>query len=263
LGNKYFATLAISLIFAVITSPLVLAENMEGLRIAKEMKSRNVGWEDSISTFNMELIDANDKTITRKIRVNSIEVDGGGEKTLTIFDEPKDIQGTALLSYSHIKKPDDQWIFLPALKRVKRISPGNKSGPFVGSEMSYEDLSPFQTDKYQFTYLRDETYNSRDTFVIEQIPFDEYSGYSRQLLWIHKDNYYPLKIEFYDFKESLLKTLNLNDYKLHLGKYWRAHNLLMLNHKTKKSTRLLLESITFKNGLTENDFSRSKMKRSR
>nr|WP_235869192.1 outer membrane lipoprotein-sorting protein [Veronia nyctiphanis] len=211
----------------------------------------------------MELTNANGDTSTRKLRIKSLEVNDDGDKGLTIFDEPKDVRGTVFLSHSHIGSPDDQWIFLPALKRVKRIASRNKSGPFMGSEFAYEDLSSFELEKFEFTYLRDETFEGQDVFVIEQTPTDKFSGYSRQLVWMDKEHYRPLKVEFYDRRNSLLKTLTFNGYKQYLNKFWRPDELVMANHQTKKLTRLTTESLTFNNGLTEKDFSKSGMKRVR
>ena len=80
--------------------------------------------------------------------------EGRGDKSIIVFDSPRDIGGTALLSHTKILEPDDQWLYLPALGRVKRISSGNKSGPFVGSEFAYEDLVSQEVDKYNYRWLR-------------------------------------------------------------------------------------------------------------
>ena len=99
----------------------------KGLAVAKEMKARNTGWGDSEAKMTMILRDKGGNETDRKVRVKSLEVEGDGDKGLSIFDEPRDVEGTAFLTYSHIEGNDDQWLYLPALKRVKRISSSNKS----------------------------------------------------------------------------------------------------------------------------------------
>jgi outer membrane lipoprotein-sorting protein len=180
-----------------------------------------------------------------------------------VFDEPRDVKGTAFLSYSHALVPDEQWIFLPALKRVKRISSSNKSGPFMGSEFAYEDISSFEVPKYTYRYLRDEVINGEDSFVIELTPQYEYSGYTRSHVWIDKAEYRLQRIDYYDRKDSLLKTQLFKDYKRYLDQYWRAHTQTMDNVQTGKSTELKWANFEFDTGLSDKDFQKDDLKRQR
>jgi len=109
-------------------------------------------------------------------------------KSLTIFDMPADVKGTALLTFSHKTGNDDQWLYLPALKRVKRISSSNKSGPFMGSEFAYEDISSEEVEKYTYRYIRDEDFDGQATFVVERYPVDKKSGYTRQVVWVDRQS---------------------------------------------------------------------------
>ena len=193
----------------------------------------------------------------------SLEVDGDGDKTMIIFDQPRDVKGTALLTFSHKIEPDDQWLYLPALKRVKRISSRNKSGPFMGSEFAYEDLASQEVEKYSYRYLKDETLNGQAMFLIERDPVDENSGYRRQLVWIDQAEYRPQKIEFYDRKDSLLKTLEFRGYVQYLDRYWRAREMYMENHQTGKSTLLTWENYEFRVGLQDSDFTTNSLKRAK
>ncbi|MER2490351.1 outer membrane lipoprotein-sorting protein [Catenovulum sediminis] len=250
---------------SLLVMPAAHAQTAEekGLEIAKERKARDRGWGDSESTSIMVLRNAQGQESVRQMRIRALEVQGDGDKGLTIFDEPRDVAGTAFLNFSHINEPDDQWLYLPALKRVKRIASRNKSGPFMGSEFAYEDLASFEVEKYSYKYLRDETINGEEAWVIESVPTDRYSGYSKQIVWTDKSHYRVQKIEFYDRKKSLLKTLTFADYKLYLGKYWRAHKMTMVNHQTGKSTDLLAEDIKFQVGLTDRDFDQNTLRRIR
>lgn len=260
--KKLFISTAISLLLA---SQAILAHAdaaaEKGLAIAKEQKARDTGWVDSQSDMKMILRAPNGKENTRSIKIKSLEVADDGDKSLMVFEEPKDVQGTSFLSFAHVDKPDDQWIYLPALKRVKRIASKKKSGSFMGSEFSYEDLASFEIDKYSFKYLRDEDYNGMKCFVVESIPKDQYSGYSRLVSWIDQSEYRMHKIEFYDKKKTLLKTMEVKNYQKIDNKHWRPTMSTMKNVQTGKSTDLVMENIRLKTGLTDEDFSQNNLKR--
>ena len=230
-------TASILFSLSVIISPLLTADEAQdkGLAIAKEMKSRDRGWVDSSAEMEMVLHSRGGRETRREMRILSLEVQNDGDKSMTIFDSPKDVKGTAFLSFTHNNADDDQWLYLPALKRVKRIASKNKSGPFMGSEFSYEDLSSFEVEEYDYRWLRDEEVNGELCYVVEIIPRDKYSGYSREIVWIDQTHYRALKIEFYDRKESALKTLTLSDYQLHLDKFWRPAKQTMTNERNGKS----------------------------
>jgi outer membrane lipoprotein-sorting protein len=234
-----------------------------GLEIATEVDRRDTGWHDMQASMTMLLRNKHGEESLRYMRTQSLEVEDDGDKTLIVFDRPRDVKGTALLSYSHKVDPDDQWLYLPALKRVKRIASKNKSGPFMGSEFAYEDLASQELEKYTYKYLRDEPLDGRTTFLIERDPVDPNSGYTYQLVWIDQARYIPLKIEFYDRKESLLKTLEFRGYQQYLDHYWRADEMFMQNHQTGKSTLLTWEQYQFRTGLQASDFNKNSLKRAR
>jgi len=240
-----------------------LADPAKGLEIAEQRKAVDVGWGDSVATMEMLLRNKQGESSTRLMRLKSFEVDNDGDKGLTIFDEPRDVKGTAFLNHSHITKSDDQWLYLPALKRVKRISSRNKSGPFMGSEFAYEDLSSFELEKYTFNYIEDAKLEGMDTFVLEQVPTDKNSGYTVQKVWLDQQHYRPMKVEFYDRKGALLKTLSFQDYKQYLNQYWRAHTMAMQNHQTGKSTVLTTTDLVFQTGLKDKDFQKNTLKRAK
>ncbi|MFC4700171.1 outer membrane lipoprotein-sorting protein [Glaciecola siphonariae] len=263
LNRRLNVLVAILVTASFLHAPLSLASPEKGLAIAKEMKARDEGWVDTNADMQMILRSPDGRESVREIRIKTLEVEGNGDKALTIFDEPRDIAGTAFLSFSNIEGPDDQWIFLPAVKRVKRIATRNKSGPFMGSEFAFEDMTSFEIEKFEFNYLRDETFKGMDMFVVEQRPTDKYSGYSKQIVWVDKEHYRAFQIEFYDRKDALLKILTMDEYKQYDGKYWRADRADMDNYQTGKSTTLLIEDIRFKEGLDEKDFDKNALRRAK
>lgn len=253
------------LVSALLLTTVCQAETAEekGLAIAKQYDQRDLGFSDLTADMTMTLRNKHGDETTRLIRIKTLEVTGDGDKSLSIFDTPADIKGTAMLTFSHKLDPDDQWLYLPALKRVKRISSRNKSGPFMGSEFAFEDLGSQETEKFKYKYLRDEVINGQDCFVVERFPLYKYSGYTRQEAWYDKKEYRLIKIVFYDRKNALLKTLDYSNYQKYLDKHWRAGKMHVNNHQTNKSTTLLWKNYKFKTGLSERDFDKNTLKRAK
>jgi len=252
-------------------SSLAFAQNdtdspeKKGRAIAQEADRRDLGWKDSKSELKMVLRNRHGQESQRALRQLILEnsEEGRGDKSIVIFDSPRDIEGTALLSHTKILDPDDQWIFLPALKRVKRISSANKSGPFVGSEFAYEDLLSQELDKYSYKWLREEACGSLEWFVVEKVPLYDNSGFTRQIVWWDKGEYRLQGIDFYDRKNSLLKKLHYDKYQHYLNDYWRPHSLKMENLQTGKSTDLIIASWQLRTGQGEGEFTSSRLKHMR
>ncbi len=261
--NKTFASLLIGATLWVPLSTMAETPEEKGLAIAEEGDRRNLGWKDTTSNMTMVLRNKRGDESTRTLRVKSLEVEEDGDKSMTIFDEPKDVRGTALLTFSHKLDSDDQWLYLPALKRVKRIASRNKSGPFMGSEFAFEDMSSQEIEKYDYKYLKDEACGTETCFVVERFPKDEYSGYTRQIAWIDQAEYRVQKVEYYDRKESLLKVLTISNYEQFLDKYWRPMESLMVNQQTGKSTTLSWTNYKFQTGLSESSFTKNSLKRAK
>jgi hypothetical protein len=231
----------------------------QGLAIVLEADRRGQGFGDTASTLQMTLRNKRGEETLRRLRSRTLEQADDGDKSLIIFDDPKDIRGTAFLTFSHAQGPDDQWLYLPALKRVKRIAASNQSGPFMGSEFAYEDLGSQEVDKYDYRLLGEETFDDRQHFMVERIPRDPKSGYTRHVIWLDQIEYRTFRVEYHDRKGSLLKTLNISDYQQYLQRYWRPGRMDMVNHQTGKSTTLLWSDYSFGNGFSERDFNRSSL----
>ena len=264
--KKLKLPLSLALFAALLgSSALLYAESAEekGLAISTESKNRDAGWKDMQAEMKMVLRNRQGQESVREIKLKSLEMENDGDKSLSVFYKPRDVKGTAFLSFSHPVGADDQWLYLPALKRVKRISSRNKSGPFMGSEFAYEDLSSFEIEKYTYKYLKDETIEGHDCFVVEQYPVDKNSGYTRRVVWLDKKEYRVIKVDFFDRKNSPLKTLTYHEYKPYLEKHWRADTMKMVNHQSGKSTDLHWIGYRFQTGLSEKDFNKNTLKRAR
>ena len=250
-----------TLVTLAMLTTVVHAQN-KGLEIAKKIDAADQGWGSQSNKLSMTLKNRHGQETTRQMHGYSMEIDGDGDKSMTVFDTPADVKGTASMTYTHKSGDDDQWLYLPAIQRVKRISSSSKSGPFMGSEFAFEDLSSQEIEKYTWKYLRDEKKNGVECHVLERFPVDKNSGYKRHITWVNKENYRVEVVDYYDRKNSLLKTLTFSKFHQY-GKYWRAEIMEMINHQNNKETRLHFTEVKLGIGLTDEDFSQNTLKRSK
>jgi len=233
---------------------------MSSQEVAEKTDKVMRGFKDSKSNMTMVLINASGQKRVRKMKMMVLEKEGG-DKSLMEFLSPADVKGTKFLSYSHIKKDDDQWLYLPALKRVKRIASKSKSGSFMGSEFSYEDLSSFDVKKY--TYIgkaKIVRLNGKKAYKGIRKPITRNSGYTKQIFWTDPKTFLILRVDYYDRKKELLKTAVFEDYKKISG-IWRVGKMTMTNHQNDKKTILIWKNEKIKNGLKEKNFHKRVLKR--
>jgi outer membrane lipoprotein-sorting protein len=261
--SKALIVSLISVGIGISSSAIAMTPEEKGLAIAVEDDKRDNGFHDYKADSIMILKNRQGDESTRYLRFKTLEMQSDGDKNLVVFDKPRDIKKTAFLNFTHSLGDDDQWLYLPALKRVKRISSSNKSGPFVGSEFAYEDITSQEVKKYTYKWLRDEEYQGQKSFVVEQVPAYENSGYTRRVVWIDAAEYRTLKVDFYDRKNSLLKTLTYDGYNKYLNQYWYPDEMYMVNHQTGKSTQLSWKNYTFRAGLKDKHFNKNSLKRAR
>lgn len=242
-------------------APDAAADKGRAIAVAADQKDK--GWKDTRASLKMILGGASGQTATRELDFRSLErgPKDEGDKSLIVFQSPKDVRDTALLTYTRIKDNDDQWIYLPALKRVKRIASANKSGPFMGSEFAYEDFAAAEIEKFSYRWLRDEACGTQQCHVIERTPTYANSGYNKEIVWLDMPDYRVQKVDYYDQRDQLLKTLTSTGWKQYLGRFWRAHDLMMVNHQTGKTTRLQWSPYAFQTGLKASDFSETSLAR--
>ena len=236
------------------------ASNEKGLAIATEVDNRDKGWGDVTVEGEMVLKNKAGNESVRKFRSTILEAADAseGDRSIITFSEPRDVRGTALLTHSKIEPDDDsQWIFLPAVKRVKRISSSNRTGKFVSSEFSYEDLGSEEVADNDHIWIEDAACAHEAALIcaaVESRPKNKKSGYSRRVSFIDLEEYRVHQIDFYNRRGDLEKTLNFEDYKQYEGQFWRAHVMIMKNHQTGKSTKLSWGEYSFRQGLTDRDF---------
>jgi len=245
------------LLITLLTATSLMA--LTNLEIAKKADMATDGFVSSISKTKMILINASGQKSVRDLLMKTLE-GKNGDKTISTFLSPADIKGTKVLGHEHVGRDDDQWLYLPALKRVKRIASRNKSGSFVGSEFSYEDIGNQNYQKY--TYKGDPetvTFKGMKCYKGARIPKDKNSGYTKQISWVDTKNFLIRKIEYYDRKRTLLKTAVFSGYKKING-IWRVGKIEMKNHQNDKATILIWKEDKVKAGLSPNDFNKRVLK---
>jgi hypothetical protein len=233
----------------------------KGLRLAEEASDNDSGWRWQSANGRMILLDAqgnrNERAFESRILEDQNKGDAETLRGLIVFKHPPDIANTALLTVGQKNEDDYQWLYLPALKRVKRISGSSKTGSFVGSEFSFEDLSAREVDDYTHIWLAQEPCPGTEELtceIVERRPKDSESGYSKIVTWQETGKFRVFKSDFYDRKGMLLKTLTVQRHELFKDRWWRSMDLVMANHSNGKSTQMLWSSYDFDKPLQESDF---------
>lgn len=239
--------LCIFIIFAT-----AAAKEITGRNIMEKVDNRYTG-DDQIAEMTMTLIKSSGRKRVRKVKVWQKDY-GKSDKSLMRFLEPADVRGTGFLVWEHEAKDDDQWLYLPAFKKVRRISTKEKEKSFMGTDFSYEDIGSHDLNDYNYTLLRSETFNDQDCYVIESVPKPEKKkSYSKIISWIRKDIFIAIRIDFYDKKGEFLKKLHA----FNIGKIdgiWTTKRMEMENVQKKHITVLEFENIKYNIGLKNNIF---------
>ena len=243
-----------ALVLASVPASAAGSAEQRGDEIAREMDARDKQFGGYRMTMEMLLRDKQGASSARQMQGAVLEVPDDGDKSLITFESPADIRGASFLTFAHVAKPDDQWLYMPSIKRTKRIASENRMGSFMGSEFSFEDMASQEYAKYSYKFLGDDKIDDRKTFKLERTPKYEGSGYTRNVVWVDSERYAPLRIEFYDRKNSLLKTLNYSGYQQYKSKYWRADKMEMRNQQNGKSTEINFSKYQFQASVSEADF---------
>ncbi len=235
-----------------------------GRSLMERLDARDTDFDDAETIQLMILRNRQGAESRKKMKTFSKMEENGDVKSLIIFQEPADTKGTALLQhgYDDANKDDDMWLFLPALGKTKRISGSAQSGSFMGSEFSYEDLSmQGNIDEADYKWLGEEVIDGVTYDIVEAYPHDTSTGYSKRKLWINEELERMKKMEFYDRKKTLLKTMYLEDYQDFGDGNVRPMKILMVNAQTGKETEMLNEYWKFDEGIDDKIFEKNQLKR--
>lgn len=247
-------SLALAGITTVTAEPA--SDEEKGRRIAVEADRRDSGFRDSRAQAEMIIRKRRGTETRRRLEISVLEDPVRGDINLVRFLGPPDVAGTALLTRTRPGGDEEQWLYLPALKRTKRIAASHRTGAFMGSEFSYEDFALREPADFAYRYLSEEALAGRPVHRLERRPRYAGSGYARQEVWLDRETYRLVRVRFFDAKDRPLKTLDAAGYRLHSGRFWRADTLRMGNLQTGDTTRLLWSGQRLGIGLDPRDFSR-------
>lgn len=201
----------------------------------------------------------------RRVRRNTtwikLQPNGIDSKLLVRFSQPPDIAGTGVLQVEHSEGDDDLWIYLPALRKSRRLVASNKKDSFVGSDFSYGDITIPKVDHYQHVLQRTEEIDGVPCYVVESTPATHAvrsnSGYARKVTWVRTDNSLETKVEYYDLANRLLKTQRVAQHQpvaSQPGK-WLALEREMTNHRTGHRTLLVITDVDGSLSISDDVFS--------
>ncbi len=246
-------------ILLAVTAGLASAQSITGLKVMQNVYNRPTG-PDIKSELTMTLINSRGSTRVRVIR-QFIKEYGADEKKIMFFISPADVKNTSFMDWSYgDDREDDMWIYLPALKKVKRISSESKSDYFMGSDFTYDDLGDRKPEQDTHKITGEEKVNGRDCYVVESIPKDPDYMYSKTITWVIKDSWVGAKKEFYDEDGELLKTLTINKIEKIDG-YWVILDMEMDNVQKNHKTKMELKNVKIGEGIRDSYFTERQMKR--
>jgi hypothetical protein len=176
------------------------------------------------------------------------------------LERPADMAGTEFLSALEDGGERHQWIYLPAARRVRRISGARSSDSFLGSHFTYDDMTPPKVEGFTYRWIRDEEISGQPGAVIERTSLDDRTEYPRQLLWIETERYVLHRIEFFTSEGEHSRSLDLEQY-LEIGGFWLAGRMTMMHLEDSARTVLEWSDMRVGVGLSARDFEPSRLGR--
>ncbi|HNY66641.1 MAG TPA: outer membrane lipoprotein-sorting protein [Deltaproteobacteria bacterium] len=214
---------------------------------------------DSQTTMLMTLVNDKGQKRERSLSAFMKKIGKGGSKSILFFNSPADVKGTSFLVWTEEGKDDRQWLYLPALQRVRQISPSGRGESFMGTEFTFYDMGGHDIDDFTYTLLKEEAVDGEMCYVIQAIP-KTVEFYGKLTVWIRKANFIPIKADFFDAKGVYEKQ----------GKFTRVKNIQgintpthieMHNVKNKRTTIIELSEVVYDKGLKDDIFTERYMKR--
>lgn len=262
----YFFLLSIAII-GFMSPAFALAEDSEARQIMQRVEDRDRG-DNRIADMEMTLVDKYRNARVRKIKVFSKEK-GDDRYQIMFFFYPPDVEGTSFLTYDYDseKKDDDQWLYLPALKRSKRIASSDKSGSFMGSDLNYSDMTSRNLDDFEFKIIKEASVRDHEVWLIEALPRSkkvvEETGYSKYLLFVRKDIYFVVRSIGWVEGSDYLKYMDVRNLEKIEG-IWVGTEILVHKKRGKEihhETILRLSNVKFNQDLTYELFTTRQMER--
>lgn len=245
--------------FVLLTASSSHGAGMSAYDIVKKSEDLLDQAKDSQASMVMTLVNDKGQKRARTITVYAKKYGKNAAKSILFFNSPADVKGTSFLVWTDENKEDKQWLYLPALQRVRQISPSGKGESFMGTELTFFDMGSHDVDEYTYTLLKEEPVEGEMCYVIQAIP-KKVEFYSKAVVWIRKDNYIPAKIDLYDPKGQYEKQGKFTAVKNIQNINTPTHNE-MHNVKNGRTTIIDLQNIAYDKGLKDDIFTERYMKR--
>lgn len=238
-----------------------MADTLTGREVMEKVKGRADG-DTRYATVEMTLIQKNGHKRVRKLESWAMDV-GKDTKKIMFFTYPGDVKGTGFLTwdYDDPKATDDKWLYLPALKKTRRISgKSSKTDYFMGSDFTYNDMSARSVDEEQHTLLREEMLDGYKCWVVQSIPYDKGEIYASRTTWIRQDCLLVVQAEFYDKLQKLHRRLSISNIIMVQG-FWTMEFMQMENVQTGHKTTIRMGNHQFNIKLSPNLFTVSQLEK--
>lgn len=253
--------LALLLLGAVAAWPAT-AGAQSGAEVMKEQRERQ-RVKDEEERQTLKIFSKSGAAKERRLVRYVLTGPGDLDKILVRFRAPRDVENTALLTWEAKDGNDDQWLYLPSIKKPKRIAASGKKNRFMGTDFAYEDIHPEALAVHTYKVAASEAVDGADCWVVEATPATERqaadSGYSRRKIWVRKDNYLTVKREFYD-KQNRLEKVELHRRLVNVaGSVWRADEVEMQDVQAGTRTVVTVESRAINRGLKADFFTETEL----
>ena len=259
--SNQFKTLLLAIAIIVSCSNNIFAQKLSGKEIMQKVKARPDGKNRKMK-MQMELINKRGKKRNRSVVSYSMDI-GKDKKSIMFFQSPADVKGTGFLTweYDNPDKDDDRWLYLPAMKKTRRISGTSaKKDYFMGTDFTYDDMGNRNVDEDTHKLLKEKKLDCYDCWVIESKPKDTKDMYSKKVSWIRKDCLVGSKVVFYDKMGNLLKTLTISNI-IKIDGFWTAQKMHIINHQTNHQTILFISEVKYNIKIDENLFTVSNLEK--
>ena len=236
----------------VLSAVQVRAEDLSGTDIMTLVDDRPDG-DDRTSVITMTLLNKRGRKRVREVKSYSKDF-GRDKRSIMVFLEPADVRKTAFLSweYDDPDRDDDKWLYMPAMRKTRRISGASQNEYFMGTDFTYDDMGKRRVFEDTHRLLGEDTVEGHACWMVESIPVDPEDMYTRKTVWVRKDASVVVKAEYYD-KDGLLKIYKALDVRNH-GGFWTVFHSEMDNVVREHKTFMLTSSMTYDTGLGENLF---------
>jgi hypothetical protein len=258
-------TLALALLATLLASIAATEQPARGAEtprwVAEQVDARDTG-RDSRTDTTMRLFDRQGRMRERSLVISMLRGTADrGDRVLIRFQTPNDIKGTGFLVWEHPKKEDERFLYLPALRRVRRIAGAEAQESFVGSDLSYEDIGGRELDDYDYAFVeRDASWTAPDGSVhaawrLESRLRDSQAIYPRTVSLVRKDNFVMVAADIFNRRNEREKRYEVRRLQL-IGRVWTAMEVVMANEPQRTRTELVVNEARYDIGLSDRDFTR-------